>query len=43
MQQPKSGHSELRWPEAVPVVAAVVVGLWGITTPSFWWYASMPL
>ncbi|MEO3859110.1 hypothetical protein [Acrocarpospora sp. B8E8] len=22
--------------EAVPAVAAAVVGLWGITTPSFW-------
>ncbi|WP_440086582.1 glycosyltransferase family 39 protein [Streptosporangium sp. LJ11] len=25
-----------RLPEAVPAVAAMLIGLWGITTPSFW-------
>lgn len=32
----EKGRVRSRLPEAIPAVAAMLVGLWGITTPSFW-------
>ncbi|MFF3437327.1 glycosyltransferase family 39 protein [Streptosporangium sp. NPDC002721] len=46
----EKGRVRSRLPEAIPAVAAVPAGLWGVTTPSFWrdesvsvMAASMPL
>ncbi|MEU8201021.1 glycosyltransferase family 39 protein [Streptosporangium sp. NPDC049046] len=32
----EKGRVRRRLPEAIPAVAAMLIGLWGITTPSFW-------
>ncbi|MEU8381325.1 glycosyltransferase family 39 protein [Streptosporangium sp. NPDC048865] len=32
----EKGAVRSRLPEAIPAVAALLVGLWGVTTPSFW-------
>ncbi|MEU3164523.1 glycosyltransferase family 39 protein [Streptosporangium sp. NPDC006930] len=36
MDVAEKGRARCRLPEAIPAVAAMLIGLWGITTPSFW-------